>query len=202
MPDAQLPGLVPIAGAAFVLVYLACIALIYVMLTVSLQVTNGLTGLFSLGHPAFMAIGGYGEFALGKRRVRGEGQPASHFGDAKAAGTKDACRSARDRGSQGGRGEAGASRSTGNSDTHELSRDGGERRVPQVAGRVQDPVGKPPRARHGHADIGQHAGQSTGELRVRGRGEHEQRARQQAAETGQEGRGHAVLAYRWRPHPP
>ena len=41
------------------LVTLACVALIYVMLTVSLQVTNGLTGLFSLGHPAFMTIGAY-----------------------------------------------------------------------------------------------------------------------------------------------
>lgn len=41
------------------LVTLACIVLIYVMLTVSLQVTNGLTGLFSLGHPAFMTIGAY-----------------------------------------------------------------------------------------------------------------------------------------------
>jgi branched-chain amino acid transport system permease protein len=41
------------------LVTLACIALIYVMLAVSLQVTNGLTGLFSLGHPAFMTIGAY-----------------------------------------------------------------------------------------------------------------------------------------------
>jgi branched-chain amino acid transport system permease protein len=41
------------------LVTLICIVLIYVMLTVSLQVTNGLTGLFSLGHPAFMTIGAY-----------------------------------------------------------------------------------------------------------------------------------------------
>lgn len=41
------------------LVTLACIVLVYVMLTVSLQVTNGLTGLFSLGHPAFMTIGAY-----------------------------------------------------------------------------------------------------------------------------------------------
>ncbi len=32
---------------------------IYVILTVSLNVTNGFTGLFSLGHPAFMAVGGY-----------------------------------------------------------------------------------------------------------------------------------------------
>jgi branched-chain amino acid transport system permease protein len=38
---------------------LASIALIHVMLAVSLQVTNGLTGLFSLGHPAFMTIGAY-----------------------------------------------------------------------------------------------------------------------------------------------
>ena len=32
---------------------------IYVILAVSLNVTNGFAGLFSLGHPGFMAIGGY-----------------------------------------------------------------------------------------------------------------------------------------------
>ncbi len=32
---------------------------IYAILSVSLNITNGFTGLFSLGHPAFMAIGGY-----------------------------------------------------------------------------------------------------------------------------------------------
>lgn len=32
---------------------------INIILAVSLNVTNGFTGLFSLGHPAFMAIGGY-----------------------------------------------------------------------------------------------------------------------------------------------
>jgi len=32
---------------------------ISIILTVSLNITNGFTGLFSLGHPAFMAIGGY-----------------------------------------------------------------------------------------------------------------------------------------------
>jgi branched-chain amino acid transport system permease protein len=32
---------------------------IYVILAVSLNLTNGFTGLFSLGHPAFMAVGGY-----------------------------------------------------------------------------------------------------------------------------------------------
>ncbi len=32
---------------------------IYVILAVSLNITNGFTGLFSLGHPGFMAIGGY-----------------------------------------------------------------------------------------------------------------------------------------------
>jgi branched-chain amino acid transport system permease protein len=32
---------------------------IYVILAVSLNITNGLAGLFSLGHPGFMAIGGY-----------------------------------------------------------------------------------------------------------------------------------------------
>lgn len=41
------------------LITLACLILLNVMLTVSLQVTNGLTGLFSLGHPAFMTIGAY-----------------------------------------------------------------------------------------------------------------------------------------------
>jgi len=32
---------------------------IYVILAVSLNITNGFAGLFSLGHPGFMAIGGY-----------------------------------------------------------------------------------------------------------------------------------------------
>lgn len=32
---------------------------IYIILAVSLNMTNGYTGLFSLGHPGFMAIGGY-----------------------------------------------------------------------------------------------------------------------------------------------
>ncbi|PIE36132.1 branched-chain amino acid ABC transporter permease [candidate division KSB3 bacterium] len=32
---------------------------IYSILALSLNITNGFTGLFSLGHPAFMAIGGY-----------------------------------------------------------------------------------------------------------------------------------------------
>jgi len=41
------------------LLTLASIILINVMLTTSLSLTNGLTGLFSLGHPAFMTIGGY-----------------------------------------------------------------------------------------------------------------------------------------------
>lgn len=41
------------------LLTLASLILLNVMLAVSLQVTNGLTGLFSLGHPAFMTIGAY-----------------------------------------------------------------------------------------------------------------------------------------------
>jgi branched-chain amino acid transport system permease protein len=41
------------------LVTLASLILLNVMLAVSLQITNGLTGLFSLGHPAFMTIGAY-----------------------------------------------------------------------------------------------------------------------------------------------
>lgn len=32
---------------------------IFIILALSLNITNGFTGLFSLGHPAFMAIGGY-----------------------------------------------------------------------------------------------------------------------------------------------
>lgn len=38
---------------------LAAFVLLHVMLAVSLQITNGFTGLFSLGHPAFMTVGGY-----------------------------------------------------------------------------------------------------------------------------------------------
>lgn len=38
---------------------LACFVGIYIILSVSLTLTNGFAGLFSLGHPAFMAIGGY-----------------------------------------------------------------------------------------------------------------------------------------------
>ncbi len=37
----------------------AVMAGIYVILTSSLNITNGFAGLFSLGHPGFMAIGGY-----------------------------------------------------------------------------------------------------------------------------------------------
>ena len=38
---------------------LACFAGLNVMLAASLQLTNGYTGLFSLGHPGFMTVGGY-----------------------------------------------------------------------------------------------------------------------------------------------
>lgn len=38
---------------------LAALTLVNVMLAVSLTMTNGFTGLFSLGHPAFMTLGGY-----------------------------------------------------------------------------------------------------------------------------------------------
>ncbi|GAB4394901.1 MAG: branched-chain amino acid ABC transporter permease [Kiloniellaceae bacterium] len=38
---------------------LAALSLINVLLAVSLTMTNGFTGLFSLGHPAFMTIGAY-----------------------------------------------------------------------------------------------------------------------------------------------
>ncbi len=38
---------------------LASFVLLHVMLAVSLTITNGFTGLFSLGHPAFMTIGAY-----------------------------------------------------------------------------------------------------------------------------------------------
>ncbi len=40
-------------------VTLLSLVLMQVALAVSLQVTNGLTGLFSLGHPAFMTVGAY-----------------------------------------------------------------------------------------------------------------------------------------------
>jgi ABC-type branched-chain amino acid transport system, permease component len=38
---------------------MACFVGIFIILAVSLNFTNGFPGLFSLGHPAFMAIGGY-----------------------------------------------------------------------------------------------------------------------------------------------
>lgn len=41
------------------LLAIVCFTGINVILAVSLNLTNGFTGLFSLGHPAFMAIGGY-----------------------------------------------------------------------------------------------------------------------------------------------
>lgn len=41
------------------LLSLVCFVGIFGILAVSLNLTNGFTGLFSLGHPAFMAIGGY-----------------------------------------------------------------------------------------------------------------------------------------------
>lgn len=41
------------------LLTLTAIIAINVMLAVSLSLTNGLAGLFSLGHPAFMTVGGY-----------------------------------------------------------------------------------------------------------------------------------------------
>jgi branched-chain amino acid transport system permease protein len=68
-PAALAGGALLLLGAAAValiqallsdyLATLASIVLVYVLLSVSLQVTNGLTGLFSLGHPAFMTIGAY-----------------------------------------------------------------------------------------------------------------------------------------------
>jgi branched-chain amino acid transport system permease protein len=39
--------------------YIVCFAGINIILAVSLNLTNGFTGLFSLGHPGFMAVGGY-----------------------------------------------------------------------------------------------------------------------------------------------
>ncbi|OPX37261.1 MAG: hypothetical protein B1H12_05315 [Desulfobacteraceae bacterium 4484_190.2] len=58
-----------LAGAILVLVLrstmndyilsIVCFAGINIILAVSLNLTNGFTGLFSLGHPAFMAVGGY-----------------------------------------------------------------------------------------------------------------------------------------------
>ncbi len=41
------------------LLAIVCFSGINIILAVSLNLTNGFTGLFSLGHPAFMAIGGY-----------------------------------------------------------------------------------------------------------------------------------------------
>jgi branched-chain amino acid transport system permease protein len=67
----QTLGFAVVALAGAVLVYAASTLLndyllsivefvgINIILAVSLNITNGFTGLFSLGHPAFMAVGGY-----------------------------------------------------------------------------------------------------------------------------------------------
>ncbi len=41
------------------ILYIVCFVGINIILAVSLNLTNGFTGLFSLGHPGFMAVGGY-----------------------------------------------------------------------------------------------------------------------------------------------
>ncbi|HHV63283.1 MAG TPA: branched-chain amino acid ABC transporter permease [Firmicutes bacterium] len=56
-----LTGMLALAQAFLNPYYLSIIEFIgiYIILTVSLNLTNGFTGLFSLGHPGFMAIGAY-----------------------------------------------------------------------------------------------------------------------------------------------
>lgn len=51
-------ALLQVTVSGYVMTLIA-FALLHVMLAVSLQLTNGLTGLFSLGHPGFMTVGGY-----------------------------------------------------------------------------------------------------------------------------------------------
>ncbi len=65
-PRAALLVVAAVAVVAFADLHLSAYAvtllslvLLNVALAVSLQLTNGLTGLFSLGHPAFMTVGGY-----------------------------------------------------------------------------------------------------------------------------------------------
>lgn len=61
-----LAGLLLLAEANLNAYYLRIVQLmgIYVMLTVSLNLPNGFTGDFSLGHAAFMAVGGYSAAVL------------------------------------------------------------------------------------------------------------------------------------------
>lgn len=61
-----LVGLLLLAEASLNTYYLRIVQLmgIYIMLTVSLNLPNGFTGDFSLGHAAFMAIGGYSAAVL------------------------------------------------------------------------------------------------------------------------------------------
>ncbi|MGH6760927.1 MAG: branched-chain amino acid ABC transporter permease [Phyllobacterium sp.] len=56
---AALAVLAATAGFSDYLLTLLAILFINIALAVSLNITNGLTGLFSLGHPAFMTIGAY-----------------------------------------------------------------------------------------------------------------------------------------------
>src|SRR5262245_26194693 len=55
---AVLAWLLPAKGASYI-VYIAGLAGINVVLAASLNVVNGFTGQFSLGHAGFMAVGGY-----------------------------------------------------------------------------------------------------------------------------------------------
>src|SRR5262249_56793625 len=87
---AWLHGLVPVLIAIAVLavlqlllgglpffVYLASIVGVNVILAVSLNIVNGMTGQFSIGHAGFMAVGAYlaGKFSLELKDVAISGLP-------------------------------------------------------------------------------------------------------------------------------
>ena len=65
-----------VSGMPF-LVYIASIVGVNIILAVSLNIVNGMTGQFSIGHAGFMAVGAYiaGKFSLQLRDVAISGLP-------------------------------------------------------------------------------------------------------------------------------
>jgi branched-chain amino acid transport system permease protein len=68
---AVLAGVQGLMGSSQFFVYLASMVGVNVVLAVSLNIVNGMTGQFSIGHAGFMAVGAYiaGKFSLETREV-------------------------------------------------------------------------------------------------------------------------------------
>src|SRR5271169_2699832 len=74
---AVLGGLQVLVGELPFFVYLSSIVGVNVILAVSLNIVNGMTGQFSIGHAGFMAVGAYvaGKFSLQVKELALHGIP-------------------------------------------------------------------------------------------------------------------------------